>query len=60
MICSAENGFKLTDILRDFKKFTSKAILHEIVEIGESRREWMMRLFGEYCEHLSRKQNFKI
>ena len=37
---------KVSDILRDFKKFTSKAILHTLlVESGESRRDWMLNRF---------------
>jgi REP element-mobilizing transposase RayT len=36
----------LSDILRDFKKFTSKTILYEIEHGGyESRREWMLHRF---------------
>jgi REP element-mobilizing transposase RayT len=37
----------LSDILRDFKKFTAKRILHEIEHGGyESRREWMLHRFA--------------
>lgn len=31
--------------MRDFKKFTSKTIIEQISEIGESRKEWMMNHF---------------
>jgi len=60
MICSAGSGFILTDILRDFKKFTSKAIISEIQNIKESRREWMLRLFIDFCKHLKREQRYKV
>src|SRR5665647_972543 len=41
-----ENGqFTLSDILRDFKKFTSKAIIEKIKEIPESRRKWLLDRF---------------
>lgn len=37
----------LSDILRDFKKFTAKQILHEIENSGkESRKEWMLHRFA--------------
>ena len=35
----ASNKFKLSDILRDFKKYTSKMIIKEMDLINESRRE---------------------
>ena len=35
----------LSDILRDFKKFTSKTLIAAIKEIPESRRDWMLNLF---------------
>lgn len=60
MICNADDGYSLTDLLRDLKKFTSKAIISAIQEIGESRREWMMNLFKEFCQHLKRNQNYKV
>ncbi len=37
----------LSDVLRDFKKFTAKKILHEIEHGGsESRKEWLMHRFA--------------
>jgi REP element-mobilizing transposase RayT len=37
----------ISDIMRDFKKFTSKQILAAfIANNGESRREWMLNMFG--------------
>ena len=40
---------KVSDIMRDFKKFTSKEILRTLVlESAESRREWMLNRF-EYA-----------
>ena len=39
-------GFLLPDILRDFKKFTSKEILKAIEENPqESRKEWLLPMF---------------
>jgi REP element-mobilizing transposase RayT len=46
LIASATEGAKLHDIMRDLKKFTSKQILKAITEHrGESRREWMLKIF---------------
>ena len=44
MVASAEEG-SLSDILRDLKKFTSKALIKAIQEVPESRRDWMLNLF---------------
>ena len=60
MICKADDGFELSDILRDLKKFTSKKIIQQIQEEPESRREWMLKLFSDACEHLKREQKYKV
>ena len=45
LVCKANEGFRLSDIIRDFKKFTSKTIVKSINEIPESRKEWMLYRF---------------
>lgn len=46
LIIRAMEGYSLTDILRDYKKFTSKALIKAIAENPqESRREWMLPQF---------------
>jgi len=60
MMCRAKDGFELPDIIRDFKKFTSKKIIQNIREQPESRREWLLELMKRSCEHLKRKQHFKV
>jgi putative transposase len=46
MICAAKDGYNLSDILRDFKKYTSLTILNMIEESKrESRRNWMLWIF---------------
>jgi len=53
-----ENGqFTLSDILRDFKKFTSKAIIENIKEIPESRRKWLLDRF-EFAGRYNKKIEF--
>ncbi|MDB5156580.1 MAG: hypothetical protein JWR50_1287 [Mucilaginibacter sp.] len=47
MVVSVEPGTnRLSDIMRDFKKFTSKKIINSINEIAESRRDWLLRHFA--------------
>ena len=47
MIAKAEGIYSLSDILRDFKKFTSKAIFKAISEnYSESRREMLIKHFA--------------
>ena len=46
LIIRAQEGYQLKDILRDFKKFTSKEIIKAIKENPvESRREWLLEQF---------------
>lgn len=60
LLCKGTNGFVLSDIMRDFKKFTSKKIIQTIQDEPESRREWMLEYFQKSCEHLKREQQFKV
>jgi hypothetical protein len=43
MIAKARSGI-LSDVIRDFKKFTSFKITNEIMSGKESRKEWMLDL----------------
>ena len=60
MIAKAEGQYTLSDILRDFKKYTSKAIVKQIEEESESRREWMLDLFAKAGEPLKKIKNYKF
>ncbi len=53
-------GEKLPDILRDFKKFTSKELIKVMKHINESRKEWILGLFSEVADHLKRVSNYKL
>src|ERR1035441_2419263 len=47
LIISRRSTPTLSDIIRDFKKYTADTILRMIKEEqGESRKSWMMWLFG--------------
>jgi REP element-mobilizing transposase RayT len=45
LVCRANEGFKLSEIIRDFKKFTSKSVVKLIGEIPESRKDWLLYRF---------------
>ena len=45
LVISRIGSNSLSDIMRDFKKFTSNEIKKAIKEIPESRRNWMLWLF---------------
>jgi REP element-mobilizing transposase RayT len=55
LIIQSSDG-KLSDLLRDFKKFTSKTILEKIQSEPESRREWMLERFKLATESHFRKK----
>lgn len=48
LVCSIEEPLRMTDFLRDYKKFTAKAMLDDIQQLSESRRDWMLYRF-EYA-----------
>lgn len=60
LMCRADDETRLCDIIRDFKKYTSKKIVQKIIEGTESRREWLLEMFSKACEHLARDQKYKV
>jgi REP element-mobilizing transposase RayT len=60
LLCKGTDGYILSDIMRDFKKFTAKKIIQTIIDEPESRREWLLAYFQKACEHLKREQQYKI
>jgi putative transposase len=60
LIVSAEKG-NLSDILRDFKGFTSKKILQQIEDNKEeSRKNWMLWIFKQAGKHNSRNEVYQL
>lgn len=58
MIARVQEG-RLSDVLRDLKSYTAKRILDLVItEPGESRREWMIRLFQEAAEGTNQNQAY--
>ena len=60
MIVKATGRQKLNEILRDFKKFTAKAIIAAIIEQSESRRKWMLARFEYNGKFLKRIEKYKF
>ncbi len=57
---TASEQYALSDILRDFKKFTSKALVQAVVNEPESRREWMLDYFRKAGESLKNVKDYKF
>ncbi len=60
LIVSSEQGKSISDIMRDFKKFTSKAIIQTIKVINESRKEWMLDRFEFIGRWNPKIENYKF
>jgi REP element-mobilizing transposase RayT len=60
MIIDTAGEIPLKDIIRDFKKFTSKKILQQIQNEPESRREWMLKIFTDEAEQSKKHKSYKF
>ena len=60
LICKVKEPEKMSDVLRDFKKFTSKEFIRLINEIAESRREWLLDKFAFEAKRIGRAKKYKI
>jgi REP element-mobilizing transposase RayT len=57
LVCRAVEPARISDIIRDFKKFTAKIILDKIKTEPESRRDWMLYRFefaGKFDNRISK------
>ena len=59
MIVQSEEG-KLSELIRDFKKFTARAIINKIESEAESRREWMLERFALAASGHSRNSKYQF
>jgi REP element-mobilizing transposase RayT len=51
----------LSGIVRDFKKYTARKIIHEITSSGiESRKEWLMLIFKYHAAHNRRSAKYQF
>ncbi len=60
LIARASEGFSLSDIIRDFKKFTHRKMIEIIDSEVESRRLWMLHQFKYYASRHSKNENYQI
>ena len=61
LISHVKEPFLLSDVIRDFKKYTSKAILDMILmSEKESRKEWMIRLFKYYAKYNKNNKDYQF
>ena len=49
-VVSGKSTATLAEIMRDFKKYTSKQIVATLPQINESRRDWLLRTFARAAE----------
>ncbi|MBU8883965.1 transposase [Kaistella sp. DKR-2] len=59
LIAQSKEG-KLSDLIRDFKKFTATEILKQLQTEPESRREWILERFAKATETHTRNKNFQV
>ena len=60
LIMSAKDH-DLSDVLRDFKKFTSRKLVNAIeANMAESRRNWMLKIFRQHGEKNSRNTDYQF
>ena len=51
---------KLSDLIRDLKKFTAKTILNKIESGPESRADWMLKRFEFACKSHTRNEKYQF
>ena len=56
----SSNDKQLEDIIRDFKKYTSKEIVKAIKEYPESRREWLLNKFSFAANRVKKGRRYKV
>jgi REP element-mobilizing transposase RayT len=57
LVCMANENSRISDIIRDFKKYTAKTIIEIIKTEPESRRDWMLYRFefaGKFDNRISK------
>jgi len=59
-LIASSNQIPLEEIIRDFKKHTSREIIKLIKEINESRREWLLNKFSYAADRIKRGKNYKV
>jgi REP element-mobilizing transposase RayT len=60
LVANANENFRLSDIIRDFKKFTAKRIVETINSENESRKDWLLYRFSFAGKFDHRIKNYKV
>ena len=60
LVAYAEEGKRMSDLIRDFKRHTSKAISTNIIEQAESRRRWLLDIMDFTARKTRRTEDFKV
>jgi len=60
LIAGAGEEYRLQDITRDFKKYTSKKLIEVIKENPEGRSKWLLKKFSYAANRVIRGSNYKI
>nr|WP_262918364.1 transposase [Mucilaginibacter straminoryzae] len=60
LLVSAKGHYALSDIIRDFKKYTSKKITEAIQNENESRKAWLLNAFSFHASYNKRFQDYKV
>lgn len=60
LIISMKEKFKVSDFVRDFKKFTSREITILIESEFESRKEWLLSKFSFAANRVSNNEKYKV
>ena len=61
LIIRSKEGYLLQDILRDFKKYTSRVLIKTITENKqESRKEWVLDIFSKAGKQNSNNEKFQF
>jgi REP element-mobilizing transposase RayT len=60
LIARAKEPFRLSDIIRDFKKFTANRLLPLMQQPSESRGDWMMKRFEFSAKSNARNSVFQL
>ena len=60
LLAQAQEGKKLGDIIRDFKRFTANQIIAKVREENESRSEWLLHKFEWNAKYKSSHEHYQF
>lgn len=60
LVARVHPPFRMSDVILDFKKFTSKRLSESIIQLPESRREWLLHKFHYHAKVTGRAKEYKV